>query len=362
MTNTMIVRFIKAASHFAALLACFIVPAAAGEPPSHYALVQAALEKSIIPGFEALSKNAARLPDAVAHVCARGDDASRTEASDAFRDTVLAWAGVEYLRFGPLADGGKRERMSFWPDPRGIMNRQLRQLITSQDLQVIDDGALAKQSAAVQGLPALEVLLTDKDNPLGASETSAFSCKLAAAIASNVSALALDITSAWSGPGGWKDKMLRPGSDNATYKEPQEAASELVKALLVGFQLVADSEVKPRLDDKTSSTFKGPFAKSNLAKDYFRAGVVSLSRLYDALALEAYLADDKRWVKDWVGGAWHNLKASDGAGGNSIAAAQSDPPPARKVFDLLSGLRKLSASELSVAAGLTVGFNELDGD
>jgi uncharacterized protein len=356
--NTAIANFAFAT----ALAALLIAPVRAAEPQSHYTLVQTALDKSVLPGFDALSKNAAQLPDAVAAVCTNGDDAARANLTSAFRDTVLAWAGVEYLRFGPLADGGRRERMSFWPDPRGIMNRQLRLLIASNDATVIDGGGLVKQSAAVQGLPALEVLLTDKDAPLGPGDATAFRCKLATAIAANVKGLTRELTEDWSKPDGWKDKMLRPGSDNATYKEPQEAASELVKALMIGFQLVADSEVKPRLDAKTAANFSGPFAKSGLSKDYFKAGVASLEKLYGAMALESYLTDDKTWVKDWVGGAWRTLKASDGAGGRNDGNANGDAPPAQKVFDMANGIKKLIAAELSVAAGLTVGFNELDGD
>ena len=296
----------------------------------------------------------------MARVCATGDDGSREELGSAFRDTILSWAAVEYLRFGPLADGGKRERMSFWPDPRGIMNRQLRQLIASNDAKVFEAGAIAKQSAAVQGLPALEVLLSDKVLPLGPGEGSVFRCKLAGAIAANVSALSQELLDAWTKPGGWKDKMLRPGSDNDTYKEPQEAASELVKALLVGFQIVADGQVKPRLDIK--GTFAGPYAKTNLAKDYFASGVKSLDQFYEAMALESYLPEEKDWVKNWAGGAWRTLRSSDGNGGRAEDAGKGEVAPVRKVFDMMSGLRKLVTSEIAVAAGLTVGFNELDGD
>ena len=332
----------------------------ASEPQSHYVLVQNALDKSVLPGFEALKTSAAKLPDAVARVCSEGNAPAIDDLNKAFRDTVRSWAGVEYLRFGPLAEGGRRERMSFWPDPRGIMSRQLRQLIASGDKTSIEGGAIAKQSAAVQGLPALEVLLTDKDVPLGQGEASGFRCKLAGAIAANVSAVAQDMADEWSKSGGWKDKMLRPGSDNATYKEPQEAASELVKALLIGFQLVGDNEVKPQIDAKLA--FAGPFAKSGLAKDYFQAGVASLEGLYNATAIESYLTDDKAWVKNWAVGAWRTLKESDGAGGNRDGASKDDAPPVRKVFDMIGGLRKLVVGEMSAAAGLTLGFNELDGD
>jgi predicted lipoprotein len=214
----------------------------------------------------------------------------------------------------------------------------------------------------VQGLPALEVLLTDKETPLGPGDASAFRCKFASAIAGNVSGLASDIVDDWTKSGGWKERMLRPGSDNATYKEPQEAAGELVKAMLVGFQLLGDGQLKPKLDAAASAKFSGPFAKSDLSKAYFGAAVASLEKFYNALALESYLADDKTWVKGWAQNAWRNMKASDGAGGRAERASKDEAPSVQKVFEMIGGLRKLVTAELSTAAGLTLGFNELDGD
>jgi predicted lipoprotein len=346
----------------AAIFVSLCLPARAAEPPSHYALVQATLDKSVLPGVEALKVSAARLPDAVARVCTRNDARARNDLHKVFRETVLAWAGVEYLRFGPLADGGRRERMSFWPDPRGVMARQLRQIFASKDQTVTEAGTIAKQSAAVQGLPALEVLLTDKQSPLGPGEASAFRCKFARAIAGNVSGLANEIVDDWTKLGGWKERMLRPGSDNATYKEPQEAASELVKAMLVGFQLVGDGQLKPKLDAANRAKFAGPFAKSELSKAYFEAGVASLNRLYNSLSLERYLSDDKAWVKEWAQNAWRNMAVSDGAGGRAAKAPKGEAPSVQKTFEMVGGMRKLVTAELSVAAGLTLGFNELDGD
>ena len=348
------------------LVACVIALAGSGygaladEPQSHYALVQNALEKHVIPHIETLAVAAAPLPAGVASVCERGSDGAREELGGQFRKAVEAWAGVEFLRFGPLNENGRRERMSFWPDPRGVMSRQLRQLIASKDEAVLDAGAIAKQSAAVQGLPALEVLLTDKELPLGPGEASAYRCKLAQAIAANIAATSHELSDAWTKSGGWKDKMLRPGSDNETYKEPAEAASELIKALLVGLQLVGDVQVKPRLD--AENKLPGPFEKSGLSKLYYTASVASLQDLYDAMALESYLPEDKDWVKNWAGGAWRTMLASDGTGGPASGARGETGPALRALHDKISGLRKLVSSEMSTAAGLTIGFNELDGD
>ena len=330
----------------------------AKDAQSHYALVQTTLEQHILPHFAALRTAAAQLPEDVASTCRTGDDGAREKLTTGFRNTVLAWAGVSFVRFGPMSVDSRRERLSFWPDPRGIVNRQLRQVLASSDMAVAD--SITKQSAAVQGLPALEVLIEDRDVPLGPAPQSVFRCKLAEAIAVNISHIAEDIDTDWTKPGGWKDKMLRPGSDNEIYKEPQDAASELVKTLLTGFQLIADSEIKPQVEKKRG--FDGPYAKANLSKAYYAAGITSLDKLYQVMGLENFLDEDKDWVKNWAGGAWRTLRESDGAGGAAAGVPKQYAPSLRKVFDMLTGIRKLVVGEMSQAAGLAVGFNELDGD
>lgn len=325
---------------------------------SHYAIVQRTLEAHVLPHFAALETAAAKLPEAVELTCTKGSDSSHEELESAFRTTVLAYAGVAYLRFGPLIEGSRRERLSFWPDPRGIMNRQLRQLIASNDPAVLSD--IAKQSAAVQGLPALEALIFDKNAPLGPAEDATYRCKLASAIAHNIHLLTSEINGDWTKNGGWKDKMLRPGSDNDVYKEPLDSASELVKAMLTGFQLIATTEIEPQVLQKRG--FEGPYAKSNLPKPYFRAGIESLDAYYKAMSLEEFLDDDKDWVKNWTGGAWRSLRESDGAGGVVAGVPKTFAPPVRKVFDLLIQMRRIVVGEISQAASLAVGFNELDGD
>lgn len=343
-----------------ALLAALSIAggAQAREAESHYAIVQRTLETHVLPHFAALQSNAARLPGAVEQVCQTGGAGGREELASAFRNTVFAFAGVAYLRLGPLSVGSRRERLSFWPDPRGIMNRQLRQLIAANDPVVID--TIAKQSASVQGLPALEALITDKDAPLGPGDAAAYRCKLALAIARNIESLTAEINDDWTKDGGWKDRMLRPGSDNETYKEPLDAASDLLKSMLTGFQLIATTEVEPLVQEKRG--FEGPYARSNLSKGYFEAGIKSLDAFYQAMALEAWLDDDKDWVKNWAGGAWRTLRQSDGAGGVVAGVRRTDAAPVRKVFDILMQLRRLVIGEISQAAALAVGFNDLDGD
>jgi predicted lipoprotein len=349
----------KIALSILALLAHAAVSEAA-EPPSHTAIVQAAIEKHVIPHIDALKEAAAQLPGAVASMCRTGSAAAKEDLSSRFRNVVKAYAGIDFLRFGPMLEGGRRERLSFWPDPRGFVGRQLRLILLNKDEAVVQPGAIAKQSVAVQGLSALEGLMTDKEFPLGPGEALRYRCELAEAIAANIVSVADEISDGWEKPGGWKDKMLHPGADNDTYKSPEESAGEFVKALLVGLSLTADLQLKPQV--KPGVKLVPPFQKSGLQKAFYASSVESLRSLYDALDLEDYLAPDKDWIKNWTGGAWRAIESSDGVGGRARRAPRNDAPPLREVFDKMNGLRKLVIGEMSVAAGLTVGFNELDGD
>jgi predicted lipoprotein len=341
-----------------ALLAA--TPALSAEKPSYHAIVQSAIDKHINTHIDAMKEAADRLPPAVDDVCRTGSAAARKELSSRFRDAVTAYAGIDFLRFGPLLENGRRERLSFWPDPRGFLDRQLRLVLLNKDEALVKPGAIAKQSVTVQGLTALEALMTDKNVPLGPGDAARYRCELARAIAANVSRVAGEVADGWEKTGGWKDKMLHPGPDNAVYRSPEESAGELVKALLMGLSLTADLQLKPQVQPKFK--IAPPYQKSGLRKAYYEASRKSLKGLYDALELESYLTPDQDWVKNWIAGAWRAVDSSDGVGGRSRDAQRDDAPPLREVFDKMRGIRKLIIGEMSVSAGLTVGFNELDGD
>lgn len=329
-------------------------------PISHAAMVRAAIEQYIVPHIDALKAAAKPLPDAVANVCKSGSAEADKALEDQFAKIVIGYAGVDFLRFGPMLENGRREQISFWPDPRGFVARQLRLLLLSKDEAIAKPGAMAKQSAAVQGLPALEALMHDKDVPLGPADAAHYRCIVAEAIAANIVRLADEVADEWEKPGGWSDKMLHPGPANDTYKNESEAAVEVVKALIVGLSLTGDLQVKPHVDPKIR--LAPPYAKSGLQAAFYEASIASLHQLYDTLQLESWLPPDRFWMKDWVSGTWRTLESSDGAGGRSPYAKREDAPTAREVFDRTNGLRNMVANRLSVAAKLTVGFNELDGD
>src|SRR5690606_1929217 len=89
-----------------------------------------------------------------------GISADRTQdVTRRFSELAQAWARVEFLRFGPLVQDDRFERIFFWPDPRGTVQRRTQAALGARDRALLEAGALRTASVAIQGLPSLEYAL-----------------------------------------------------------------------------------------------------------------------------------------------------------------------------------------------------------
>ncbi len=226
------------------LLVCAVLLLQAGgafAARSYPEMTMRVIDTYVVPRFDALAKASAALHADLKSACG-GKPGGIDAAREAFRSTALAWAGVEFLRFGPMAVTGRPERFSFWPDTRGVMQRHMRRLLAQRDASVLDPDAIAEKSAAIQGLPALEFLLWNAKHPLGASETEEqkYRCALAVAIAGNLSQLARELAVGWDGESGWRRRMLDAGPQNPRYKGETEPPADFARALITGLRMNQD--------------------------------------------------------------------------------------------------------------------------
>lgn len=364
----------SAAVAFVAAAYLSLTPADAAQPKTHSQMVHDVVDHVVVPGFNKLRVSTDHLAERLKAVCAAPNDpALVASALDTFSTVVVDWAGVEFLRFGPMGEGGRGERFAFWPDARGILFRQLPPLLAKRDAALLAPGALRQQSAAVQGLHALELILTDDKKPMTADDDDGrYRCQYATAIADNLSAIASELASAWDEPNGWRHRMYVPGSDNPIYPEPADAARDLVRALLTGLQLVQERQIQPRRDTLlgVAKTPRLPFERSQLGIVYLEAGVKALSAFNDAFGIAGYAPPDKAWMKGWEVRAF-DLLVRD-APSVPLKPVTADPakvdqndPTLRLVRQMrfhLNGLRHMIGRELAPAAELSIGFNELDGD
>lgn len=352
-----------------ACLAVLVAGTAHAAPvvPSFPKLNARVIDKYVLPRFVALAKTSGKLATTLAGACA-GDRKAAAAVQKDYADAVLAWAGVEFLRFGPLSQVGRPERFDFWPDPRGVTQRQVAALVSKRDAASLDPAALSKKSAAVQGLSALEVLLYNEGHSItDADEEGRYRCQLALSMAKSTHALAEEILTEWQGDAGWRRRMIDPRSDDPRYKLPEEPAADFARALITGLQMIQDREVAPMIAalPNPEKPPRLPFSRSGLSARYIASGVASTEALYKAMGLARGVPSDKAWMPRWISSAFERLARDAPAAVKGIPTAKDNPDRTRELRMVrfhIEGIRKLVGREMAPLAGLTIGFNELDGD
>jgi predicted lipoprotein len=346
-------------------------PAPAQEAPGRDAalarLVDRAVDRYILPAYRDLRASTAELAAATADYCKDGDDRAAVEA--AFAGVHEDWSSVDFLRFGPMADGGRLERFYFWPDPRGIGERQLRTLLNAADPALLDPVELARQSAAVQGLAAFERIFYDADRLVDAPNAEGrYRCEFALAIAGNLSTIASDVYDGWDRDGGWADLMREPGGSPPVYLTHSEAVNELLKALLTGLEQLKDQRIAVPLGatPEEARVTRAPFHRSGLTFDYWRDTIAALAE-FAAVADFASLAagDANRWMANSAAFETRQIERALDDLGPSLEAALTQPEGRDRltyVITALASLRTTYGVQMASAAGLSPGFNALDGD
>jgi predicted lipoprotein len=331
-------------------------------------LVRSTVDEYVIPSHRRLADATAELAERVQGMCTEPSAADRDAIDGTFAATLVAWAGVDFLRFGPMAREGRYERFAFWPDPHGTGERQLRQLLARKDPASTEPGALAAQSAAVQGLPALERLLySGKSALLDDGAPDAFRCALAGTVTENMATLAREALAGWEGTDGWAALMENPGEGNPVYRTHAEAAREVLKAILTGLEQLRDQRLLPAVGatPAEAKASRAPYHRSGHTLAYLAASSAALQDFAAASGLLELIPGDQEGYASSVRFEFKNLDAALAAAGPDIGTALTDRQKRGKLVYatiVLKSLRDLFERHIAVGAGLSPGFNSLDGD
>lgn len=337
----------------------------AAQPPAN--LGKRLAEGYARPAFDSLKTNAWGLQHALTDWCQRDDASGAKRVAEAYAATVQAWAGVEFLRFGPLVQGNRYERLAFWPDTRGVVLRQVQEALAKRDEALLAPGALASRSVAVQGLPALEFVLYRDGGVLQSrdAEHFAYECAYAQALAANVGVIAGELAQAWSAQGDFGRQFAEPAAGNDLYRNSQEIAAEAVKALSTGAQFARDVKLLPVLGEAAADAKprRAAFWRSNQTVPTLAAGLDGMGAW--AGQLTEALPPDGRWagqaVREELGRARQALNDAS----QPIEQAVADDN-ARRALALaalvLKNAKDITDQDLAAAYGVVIGFNALDGD
>ncbi len=323
------------------------------------------VERSIAPGFQRLAQQSRDLQQHFEQGCVQADPAWLNQASSGFGGVVQAWSAVAFLRFGPLVENNRYERLSFWPDPRGVMLRQVSGVLAQYQKGKTDE-PLGQMSVAIQGIPALEyVLYRDKGilNQTLAPDEREPLCRYAADLTKNIASVANELNDAWLLPDGeYARRFAQPGANNPVYRNNQEVLSEGVKALSTGLQFVRDIQLAPPLmGSETQVEIKrAPYWRSGLTGPAVAAALTGMRTFVLAADL---LPPDQKWIVDQIEA---ELGRAAGQAEDLSVADEASESSLRQEWMLLGRIvdnaKDLTDADLASALGVNAGFNALDGD
>lgn len=332
-------------------------------------LGQRLTERYVRPATQQFAAATAAVSGAVEFLCREPDTARLEVVRQRFGDAVAAWARVAVLRFGPLVEDNRYERIFYWPDPRGAMLRQFQQIVAAGSSDVLDAEALRSKSVAAQGLPALELVLfgPDAETLVTGEPAGRFRCGYAAAIALNLKRDAEQVSAAW-GPGGTiAAEFTAPAAGNAHYRDSGEVTAESLKAMTTALQFLSETMIAPFLgrEPEMANPKLAPLWRSGLTLRLTSAKLRAITEFYGALEVSASLDPSEHWIDGAIGLELRKVRETLSTLNEPIGeSARGGPDRAALIYVViaLGSVRQTVNEQLAPALGAKVGFNALDGD
>ncbi|MEP9387013.1 imelysin family protein [Mesorhizobium sp. KR9-304] len=339
------------------------LPACAGNATD---IVKGAIDGFVRPGYAAFHRATSSLMAAEKDLCAAPSQTTLDAARKSYGATVDAWSRIEIIRFGPVTEQNRLERVLFWPDRKGTGLRQVQAALASSDPTAADAKQLAGKSVAMQGLGALEFVLYGTGSEVLAAGDG-YRCSYGAAIAGNLDAIAAELDAAWAAPDGFARIWANPSTENPLYRDGTEALTELMDVLVTGTELVRDVRLggflgKEAKDDKPRLAL---FWRSGKTVDALAGNLAGMKALLEASKLAGALPADQAWMGKEALFEFSNAANAAAAAQGPIAGVLADPERRGKLayFGLVtSSLSNIFGTQMSGTLGLTAGFSSLDGD
>jgi uncharacterized protein len=356
------------------LLLFATTPALALEDADYSTAVVATAKGEIIPAYQAFGDAAQDLQGSLDALCQAPTEENLSQAQAQFAKAATAWARVQYISFGPVAEHQRAFRVEYWPDKRNVVGRQLAEVLAKRDEAALEPQRFATTTVGVQGLPALERLLFADDARAKlqpGEEGAAFRCKLFDAIGANLRTMAQDTVAGWSGgDASFLARIEHPSEDDEEIPNGRAAAGRLLNDLLTTTIAMRDMKLlaplgsslekaKPQSAEYRRSGQSIAVLKANL--EGWRAMFGTDQGLGGLLAAQP----NGKQVADQVSAAAD--QASDALAEITLPLneAVADPVQRKQVEAFaaqLVTLRDLLAGPVTTTLNLPIGFNALDGD
>lgn len=330
----------------------------------HRKAVLAELHDEVVtPGYATVRDQAAGLEQAATAFCAAPDETGLRATRDAWDTTQGAWKRMSIVAFGPSVDEPYRFEplLDFWPVRDGLVD----DLIAGDT--ALDPATLSGLGASARGLPVVEYLLWHPEQ----TDVSWFDerrCTYLVSLTTDVHDNASGLHDAWV---EYATKLADPAAQgDFAYASHQQVIDEWVNRVLFAYDDIRSEKLGKPLGDDSEGTPAPTSAES-------RYSGRSIANALDVFAgTEAVLGDRERGLIALMPedrtpiGFFDELDAARTAAREALAgipeplteAVQSSPEQVVAAQDALRAVQVLIQVDMTQALGVTLAFNDNDGD
>ncbi|WP_175652172.1 imelysin family protein [Pseudomonas sp. Marseille-P9899] len=292
--------------------------------------------------------------------------ASLDTARADFLHAQKAWAELQPLLIGPLAEGNRAWQVQFWPDKKNLVGRQVEQLVSGD--KPVDAETVSKSSVVVRGLSAYEYILFDSKPDAANPEQKARYCPLLVAIAAYQKTLAEDILKNWNSNDGMLAQLTK--FPNQRYADSHEAIADLLRAQVTALDTLKKKLGTPmgRLSKGIPQPLQAEAWRSQSSLKSIAASLAAAQTVWvgvDNQGLRGLLGKDQKALADKIDAAYaESIKLLD-ANTHTLDELLQDEAGRQQlnaIYDSLNVVHRLHEGELAKALNIQLGFNANDGD
>lgn len=326
------------------------------------------VKQLIIPAYQDLSHKASQLHAETIQLCREPDntDLNLVKARLAFHETMDAWQFIQNVQFGPIQTLMRNYSMQFWPDKKNHVEKQLRQLINSENNNALSETEFHKASVSIKGLPAIEHLLfNEKESPNLFKKP--FHCQVLQRIAAYTAKTSQDLVKEW--------QEMQTQFEDATqldgyFEDDIDASTSLLKTLVEPIEVIRDLKILRPLGSEIGQQkikrLESWLSERSLRNIQFN--IKSLSKIYHGDNKDIKFKGLMPLLDKQAAQRISTLFAQIKTDLNDIPAPierSLDTPKTYQALQTLSNSLKLLHAQLESAIaeqGIHLGFNSRDGD
>lgn len=313
-------------------------------------------------GYQGYAASSVTLQQRTAEFCAAPSLHTQQEVQNAFQQNALDWQQIQWLNFGPVTYFMRYYAFEYWPDKKGVTQRQLRALVKGDPAVMESPTFWTSASIAVRGLTAIESLLYHPDF---APRQFADHCQLLQKVTRHHLDSANEVAMQWHSANAQDWVFDEEGTDF----DPESAALEqFLQQWIEHMSAVKDAKLETPIGYNSRENLKlAEFYRSKLSLKAIQRNLQSYRDIYHAGSPSLYaiaLQKSPELAEQFEQQLTQNTQLSHQLPDDFFQSTRTQVERVELATPLIKSISNSQTSlvNLVTSLGFQIGFNSRDGD